>query len=80
MEKEEDGYALRPGRKKADVFVPTAPAHRPSFFFYLLPQEYVNLQSDIYSLSHPPHTLTYPIKQATFLLSGLFKIKLIVYF
>jgi hypothetical protein len=24
MEKEEGGYALRPGRKKADVFVPTS--------------------------------------------------------
>ncbi|MED4730132.1 hypothetical protein P9597_18720 [Aneurinibacillus migulanus] len=43
MEKEEDRYALRLGRKKTDVFAPTAPAHRPSFFSYLLPQEYVNL-------------------------------------
>ncbi|MED0892348.1 hypothetical protein [Aneurinibacillus migulanus] len=41
MEKEESGYALRPGRKKADIFVPTA--HRPSFFSYLLPPEYVHL-------------------------------------
>ncbi len=30
MEKEEDGYALRLGRKKTDVFAPTAPAP-PSF-------------------------------------------------
>ncbi len=43
MEREEDEYALRLGRKKADVLVPTAPAHRPSFFSYLLPQEYVHL-------------------------------------
>ncbi|GED17443.1 hypothetical protein [Aneurinibacillus migulanus] len=43
MGKEEGGYALRPGRRKADVFVPTAPAHHPSFFSYLPPQEYVHL-------------------------------------
>ncbi|WP_053912255.1 hypothetical protein [Aneurinibacillus migulanus] len=45
MEKEEGGYALRPGRKKADV---SFSARRPSFFSYLSPQEFVDLSNQMY--------------------------------
>ncbi|WP_161806146.1 hypothetical protein [Aneurinibacillus migulanus] len=48
MEKEEGGYALRPGRKRRTCLFPTAPAHHPSFFSYLSPQEFVDLSNQMY--------------------------------
>ncbi|KIV50150.1 hypothetical protein [Aneurinibacillus migulanus] len=48
MEKEEGGYALRPGKKRRTCLFPTVPAHRPSFFSYLSPQEFVDLSNRMY--------------------------------
>ncbi len=48
MEKEEGGYALRPGKKRRTCLFPTVPAHLPSFFSYLSPQEFVDVSNQMY--------------------------------
>ncbi|MED0895193.1 hypothetical protein P4T35_24000, partial [Aneurinibacillus migulanus] len=48
IEKEEGGYALRPGRKRRTCLFPIVPAHRPSFFSYLSPQEFVDVSNQMY--------------------------------
>ncbi|MGG4533530.1 hypothetical protein, partial [Aneurinibacillus migulanus] len=34
--------------ERQTCFFPTTPAHRPSFFSYLLPQEFVDLSNQMY--------------------------------
>ncbi|WP_235499300.1 hypothetical protein [Aneurinibacillus migulanus] len=56
MEKEEGGYALRPGRKRGTCLFPTAPTHCPSFFSYLPPQEFVDVSNQMYIVPHSSMT------------------------
>ncbi|MED3421084.1 hypothetical protein P4420_30700, partial [Bacillus thuringiensis] len=60
-EKEEVGCALRSGRRKAACLFPTAPAHRPSFFSYLSPQEFVDLSNQMYIESFFPYSVNHSI-------------------
>ncbi|MCP1358541.1 hypothetical protein [Aneurinibacillus migulanus] len=46
MEKEEGGYALRPGRRKANVSF--SDPSRSSFFSSLSPQKFVDLSNQMY--------------------------------
>ncbi|KIV50793.1 hypothetical protein TS65_28585 [Aneurinibacillus migulanus] len=37
-----------PAEKRRTCLFPTAPAHRPSFFSYLSPQEFVDVSNQMY--------------------------------
>ncbi|MED0892375.1 IS200/IS605 family element transposase accessory protein TnpB [Aneurinibacillus migulanus] len=37
-----------PAEKRRSCLFPTAPAHRPSFFSYLSPQEFVDVSNQMY--------------------------------
>ncbi|MGG4534601.1 hypothetical protein, partial [Aneurinibacillus migulanus] len=44
-----------PAEERPTCLFPTAPAHRPSFFSSLSPQEFVNVSNQMYIVSTPLH-------------------------